>query len=226
MKNHIENIRKSLKKLGYSPTSDLIRSAINIVCPDGENILENKSEIMDETIKLINSRELIPPTPEKTENNLFNSPNDYNPSDSNQLEEDEINKNKLPVFIPEPDEINSSEIVVSPKDKHELILDQATSLGIELSEVEVIDLSSEIKDNFLDYESFIEEIVGVIVAYNDNRTNRLEQKIKSAIEHIESRRKQLNQTLVGEFGEMNNFFRQGGDKRKKLSKIIAATFKT
>ncbi|BAZ19082.1 hypothetical protein NIES4071_109670 (plasmid) [Calothrix sp. NIES-4071] len=119
-----------------------------------------------------------------------------------------------------------SGIAVSEEEKHDLIALQASELGIELSEVEVVDLASSIKDDFLDYESFIDEVVSAVVTYHDHRTDKLEQKIKDAREHIEYRRKQLNQTLVGEFGEMNNFFRQGSAKRRELSKVIAAAFKT
>jgi hypothetical protein len=216
MKSYIENIRKSLKKLGHVPTSDVIRTAINFVCPDGKNVLENKTAIINETIKLINSRELSSDhTPADSNQHVDEELiNYYRETDINKLSDSEIDINK------------SSEIVVGEGEKHELITAQASCLGIELSEVEVVDLASEIKDDFLDYESFIEEIVGVIVAYNDNRTSGLEQKIKDAREHIESRRKQLNKTLVGEFAEMNNFFRQGEAKRKELSKVIAAAFKT
>jgi hypothetical protein len=52
MRNHIENIRKEVKKLGYTPTSAQIRQAIYSVCPKGKNILENKSVIVDKVIQM------------------------------------------------------------------------------------------------------------------------------------------------------------------------------
>ena len=200
MKSYIENIRKSLKKLGYAPTSDQIRHAINIVCPSGVNILESKSAIVDEVVKLLSA-----PT---------------------RYTESQIVAENSPLPTPQPAEEQETGIVVSSEDKQDLISSQASCLGIELSEVEVVDLATSIKDGFLDHECLIEEVVTAIVTYHDHRTDRLEQKIKDAREHIEYRRKQLNQTLVGEFGEMNNFFRQGAYKRKELSKVIAAAFKT
>lgn len=200
MKSYIENIRKSLKKLGYAPTSDQIRHAINIVCPSGVNILESKSAIVDEVVKLLSA-----PT---------------------RYTESQIVAENSPLPTPQPAEEQETGIVVSSEDKQDLISSQASCLGIELSEVEVVDLATSIKDSFLDHECLIEEVVTAIVTYHDHRTDRLEQKIKDAREHIEYRRKQLNQTLVGEFGEMNNFFRQGAYKRKELSKVIAAAFKT
>ncbi len=237
MTDYVKRIQRRLNLKGIGKKRSEIVEEIKSLGYDPEELSNESTDLI--TIQLLNK--LIPPTTEKNENNLFNSDPTQNTSDSNHLKEDdeinknkfphpapelEINKNNLPEFIPEPDEINSSEIIVSPEDKHELIVDQALCLGIELSEVEVVDLATNIKDSFLDHECLIEDVVTAIVSYHDNRTNRLEQKIKDAREHIESRRKQLNQTLVGEFGEMNNFFRQGATKRRELSKIIAATFKT
>ncbi|NJL52593.1 MAG: hypothetical protein HC930_10900 [Hydrococcus sp. SU_1_0] len=57
MKNHIENIRKSVKKLGYIPTSQQIKNAINQICPDGDDILANKSAIVAEVISYFKSPE-------------------------------------------------------------------------------------------------------------------------------------------------------------------------
>lgn len=231
MKSYIENIRKSLKKLGHAPTSDIIRNAINLICPDGKNILENKSAIVDEAIKLIKLSYELTLAASANDNNFLNSvPNDT-PNDTNQMNkklEDliEIIPENEALPTPDSDEINSSEIVVNAGEKHELIASQASALGIELSEVEVVELATGLKDSFLDHECFIEGVVEAIVTYHDHRTSGLEQKIKDAREHIEFRRKQLNQTLVGEFGEMNNFFRSQSAKQRELSKIIAAAFKT
>jgi hypothetical protein len=52
-KSYIENIRKYVKDKGYVPTSDIIKEAINTVCPDGGNILENKTAIINEVIRLM-----------------------------------------------------------------------------------------------------------------------------------------------------------------------------
>lgn len=52
MRNHVENVRKEVKKLGYKPTSEQIRQAIYSVCPKGKNILENKSLIVEKVIQM------------------------------------------------------------------------------------------------------------------------------------------------------------------------------
>ncbi|BAZ18959.1 hypothetical protein NIES4071_108440 (plasmid) [Calothrix sp. NIES-4071] len=238
MKKYVENIRASVKKQGYVPTSDIIREAINTVCPDGENILENKSAIVDEVVRLLTLTpqiELVPETelkdtpptqePVKIQEVEPTSVHVIEPESQNIII-DSTDSADTTILQTESEQETESGIVVSSGEKHDLITSQASCLGIELSEVEVVDLATSIKDSFLDYESFVDDVVTAVVTYHDHRTDKLEQKIKDAREHIEYRRKQLNQTLVGEFGEMNNFFRQGAAKRRELSKVIASAFKT
>ena len=103
MKKYIENIRVSVKKAGYTPTSDQIRQAINIICPDGVEILENKEAIINETIRLIKQSQesnIIGATP--TDNNIQDSPFD----------------NWTP-FTTYVEETESSEVVVSKEEKQE-----------------------------------------------------------------------------------------------------------
>jgi hypothetical protein len=121
---------------------------------------------------------------------------------------------------------DESNIIISSEDKQDLIASQSLALSIELSEVEVQELATNIKDNFLDYETFVEDAIDAIVNYAEHRSNRLEQKIRDARKQIEGNRQQLNRTLVGEFRELNNFFRQGAAKRQELSRQIAEAFKT
>jgi cobalamin biosynthesis protein CbiG len=202
MKKYIENIRISLKKQGYAPTSEVIRKAIHTICPDGKNILDNKLAIVNEVTRLL----ALP-------NNLT-------------LKTDIEDSLQTENAVNEPEEASETEIVVGTKEKHDFIISQASCLGIELSDVEVVELATEIKDCFLNHETFIDEVVTAVVTYHDQRSDSLEQKIRDARKHIENRRRQLNQTLVGEFGDMNSFFRQGAAKRRELSKTIADVFQT
>jgi hypothetical protein len=215
MKKHIENIRKSVKKLGYIPTSEQIRNAINKICPDGDDILANKAAIVDEVISYF-------PSPEITD--LGNI---------NQSETPQYISTNIPESIQleaategDLEPVDASKIIISSEDKQDLIASQSVALGIELSEVEVQELATNIKDNFLDYETFVEDAIDAIVNYAEHRSNRLEHKIRDARKQIEGYRQQLNRTLVGEFRELNNFFRQGAAKRQELSRQIAEAFKT
>lgn len=223
MKNHIENIRKSVKKLGYIPTSQQIKKAIDKICPDGKEILPNKSAIVAEVIS------------------YFQSPNTNDLANANQSEFEIDISPQIPTNQPDtlqhdnlPNEENTHTSTLSdanhqselaPADKQDLIASQAIALGIELSEVEVNELATNIKDNFLDYETFVENAIDTIVNYAEHRSDRLEQKIRNARKQIEGHRQQLNQTLVGEFRELNSFFRQGAAKRQQLSSQIAEAFK-
>jgi hypothetical protein len=219
MKNYIENIRKSVKKLGYIPTSEQIRNAINKVCSDGDDILANKAAIVDEVIS------------------YFQSPETIDLANINQSEIEADMPQELSTNIPDSiqSEANSEEdleladesnIIIYSEDKQDFIASQSLALGIELSEGEVQELATDIKDNFIDYETFVDDAINAIVNYAEHRSNRLEQKIRDARKQIEGNRQQLNRTLVGEFRELNNFFRQGAAKRQELSRQIAEAFKT
>ncbi|NJL64779.1 MAG: hypothetical protein HC903_26905 [Methylacidiphilales bacterium] len=233
MKNHIENIRKSVKKLGYIPTSQQIKNAINQICPDGDDILANKSAIVAEVISYFKS----PETTDLVKNNQPESEIDISQqTPTNQPETIQnnslidgkntdipgISEAKNELYLEPADESN---LIISDENKYDLIASQSIALGIELSDVEVHELATNIKDNFLDYETFIEDAIDAIVNYAEHRSNRLEQKIRDARKQIEGNRQQLNRTLVGEFRELNNFFRQGAAKRQELSRQITEAFK-
>ncbi|NJN13897.1 MAG: hypothetical protein HC815_40920 [Richelia sp. RM1_1_1] len=78
---------------------------------------------------------------------------------------------------PEP-ELEAAKIVVSPEQKQELIANQASGLGVELSSVEVVEVATSLKDSFLDHDCFIEEVITAVVKYNDHRSDSLERKSK------------------------------------------------
>jgi hypothetical protein len=239
MKNHIENIRKSVKKLGYIPTSQQIKKAIDKICPDGKDILLNKSAIVAEVISYFqsaNTTDLAMSEAEEiavseTEPSANANPSEFEIDISPQKptnQPDTLQHDNL------PNEENTHTSILSeanhqpglvPADKQDLIVSQAIALGIELSEVEVQELTTNIKDNFLDYETFVENAIDTIVNYAQHRSDRLEQKIRNARKQIEGHRQQLNQTLVGEFRELNSFFRQGAAKRQQLSSQITEAFK-
>ncbi len=251
MTDYIKRIQSRLSKKNVKQSRSVLIDAVSKLGFDINTLTDEKADAL--TILLldkfksgeIKAIETSLPNPELinvptfqdeeiTHQNLFTVPETDTLTDSNYNSEDVTEKvcntekivTDSSTIVPEPEQESESGIVVSEGEKHDLISSQASCLGIELSEVEVVDLATSIKDSFLDHECLIEEVIAAIVTYHDYRTDRLEQKIKDAREHIEYRRKQLNQTLVGEFGEMNNFFRQGAYKRKELSKVIAAAFKT
>lgn len=221
-------IKDELELLGY--TNETLNDELAVL------VINKLVDKFSEEIKLL-------PECEPVDNTLTSQEPQTEIQDSTQAQESSIGQETIPSIVqelvPSTQTISNASIlqteskqetetgiIVSDGEKHDLITTQASCLGIELSEVEVVDLATNLKDDFLDYETFIDEVVTAVVTYHDHRTDKLEQKIRDAREHIEFRRKGLNQTLVGEFGEMNNFFRQGAAKRRELSKVIAAAFKT
>lgn len=104
MKKYIENIRISVKKAGYVPTSNLIMQAINIICPDGYNILDNKEAIINETIRLIKQLQ---------KSNIIGA----TPSDNN-IQDSPIIDNLTPPTI-DMNETELSEVLVSESEKQE-----------------------------------------------------------------------------------------------------------
>lgn len=187
MKNHIENIRASVKKKGYIPTSDQIRHAINIVCPDGVNILDNKSAIVNEVVKLLSP--LTPPT------------------------ESEIVVEKSPLPTPQPAEEQETGIVVSEGEKHELITVQSSVLDVELSSAETFELCSKIPDVFDDYESFVVSVTGSLKAFIDDKFDKQEkQSVNDSIsdlrQHIATRQARLDSKLAAGLNEVKGDLEQ------------------
>ncbi len=199
-------IREELELLGYTNetlTSELIPSIVE--------------SLQEKFINLNDSESVNTELAQELELNSF-APGD-----------EEINKNNSSLPIPETEENNSLEIVVTQEDKHDVIVAQAQAYGIELSEVEVLELTSNVGDRFTDYMDFVFETKQVIKSYAEQRYDSLERKIDDTSEdlksYFEQREKQLNQKLATGLGEINNFFRSRSSKQKELSKIIADRFK-
>jgi hypothetical protein len=227
MTDYIKRIQSRLSRKEIKKTRTILIDAVAELGFDHANLTDDEVDILTNLlvekfqVETPNNIEIVQTNIECADSeNDSQLPIQQPDISDNLVDEPEVNE----VFQTPKDE--PLEIVLSPEQKQDLVASQASALSIELSEAEVIELATDIKDSFLDHDCFISEVITAIVSYNDHRADRLEQKIKAAREHIESRIRHLNQTLVGEFGEMNNFFRAQSAKRKELSKAIAAAFKT
>ncbi|OKH31736.1 hypothetical protein NIES2101_41280 [Calothrix sp. HK-06] len=180
MRNHIENIRKSVKEKGYTPTSEQIRQAINTVCPSGENILENKSAIVSEVINIM------------TNSSIVTSDNIQAPS--------------LPAHLEVQAPIESSDITITTQEKYNLVTTQAEALGFSLSEQEAVSIADSIDNVFKDYSSFIGTITTAIKSYFDYKFDTIEQSLDSSTkelqEHIANRSTKLNQKFANVSGAL------------------------
>ena len=207
MKSYIENIRKSLKQKGYTPTSDQIRQAIDIVCPDGVDILQNKSAIVDETIRLID---------------LSHS--------SNITDTIQTDNSLLPTPDPDTSEADTSEIVVSVEEKHNLIAVQSTALDIDLSSTETIELCDQIPDVFDDYASFVNTVTGAIKTFIDDKFDKQEsQSVGNSIsdlrQHIATRQARLDKKFASGLNEVKGDLEQIRSQFKSRQSAIVERFK-
>ena len=219
MKKHIENIRKSLKKKGYTPTSDRIRQAIDIVCPDGVDILQKKSTIVDETIRLIN---------------LYQESTITESSDTIQADNDSLNIDNSPLPTPHIDtntsEVNTTEIVVSVEEKHNLIAVQSTALDIDLSDTETIQLCDQIPDVFDDYASFVNTVTGAIKTFIDDKFDKQESQsvgdsISDLRQHIAARQARLDKKFASGLNEVKGDLEQIRSQFKSRQSAIVERFK-
>lgn len=171
MRNHIENVRKDVKKQGYTPTSQQIRQAIDTICPKGKDILKYKDAIVAEVIRILTTGSIV------TSN--------VAPTEPAHLEVQEVT---APV---EP-----SEITITTEDKYNLVTTQAVALGFSLSEQEAVSIADSIDNVFKDYSSFLTTITTAIKSYFDHQFDTIEESLESSTkelqEHIADRSTRLN----------------------------------
>lgn len=157
-RSHIENIRKSVKQEGdYKPTAEIIRTAILNVCPNMENLLQYKKEIVQEVIRMQSggSGELIPLNQEETT---------FEPEVQDSL--DTLTEMQPAEVYVETD-INCSEtsLVVSEQEKQVLVMQQAQEMGIQLSQAEVITIAESAEINSSTIAEYIQEVEPAIKAF-------------------------------------------------------------
>lgn len=155
-RSHIENIRKSVKQEGdYKPTAEIIRTAILNVCPNMENLLQYKKEIVQEVIRMQSGGELIPLNQEETT---------FEPEVQDSV--DTLTEMQPAEVYVETD-INCSEtsLVVSEQEKQVLVMQQAQEMGIQLSQAEVITIAESAEINSSTIAEYIQEVEPAIKAF-------------------------------------------------------------
>lgn len=179
MRNHIENVRKEVKKQGYTPTSQQIRQAIDTICPKGKDILKYKDSIVAEVIRILTTGSIV------TSNVV--------PTEPAHLEV------QAPVTEP-------SEITITTEDKYNLVTTQAVALGFSLSEQEAVSIADSIDNVFKDYSGFLQTVTTAIKSYFDHQFDTIEQSLESSTkelqEHIADRSTRLNQKFANVSGAL------------------------
>lgn len=119
---------------------------------------------------------------------------------------------------------------ITNQQKEQLITVQAQSLGIELSESEITDISQTVSDSFTDFVSAVETINSLIKEYAQNKFDSIEQKIDASNnnlrDYINKRTTSLQRKSVEGAITTKEVLEQKSSTLKSFSKKLSATLKT
>lgn len=146
---------------------------------------------------------------------------------------------ELTVSEPEEIAVNPSEehhaeatnsTAITNQQKEQLITVQAQSMGIELSESEITDISQTVSDSFTDFVSAVETINSSIKNYAQNKFDEVEQQIDASNnnlrDYINNRTNSLQRKSVEGALTTKEVLEQKSSSLKSFSKALAAAFKT
>jgi hypothetical protein len=119
---------------------------------------------------------------------------------------------------------------ITNQQKEQLITVQAQSLGIELSESEITDISQTVSDSFTDFVSAVETINSLIKDYAQSKFDEVEQKIDASNNnlrnYINNRTNSLQRKSVEGAITTKEVLEQKSSSLKSFSKSLSAAFKT
>jgi hypothetical protein len=119
---------------------------------------------------------------------------------------------------------------ITNQQKEQLITVQAQSLGIELSESEITDISQTVSDSFTDFVSAVETINSLIKDYAQSKFDSIEQQIDASNnnlrDYIDKRTTNLQRKSVEGAVTTKEMLEQKSSSLKSFSKSLSAAFKT
>ena len=146
------------------------------------------------------------------------------------------------LMVSEPEEITvtpssnehhastSNSTAITNQQKEQLISVQAQSLGIELNESEITDISQTVSDSFTDFVSAVETINSSIKDYAQNKFDEVEQQIDASNsnlrDYINKRTTSLQRKSLEGATTTKEVLEQKSSSLKSFSKTLAAAFKT
>ncbi len=221
-RSHIENIRKSVKQEGdYKPTAEIIRTAISNVCPNMEDVLQYKQEIVQEVIKM-QSGELIP----------F-SQNQEEIASETEIQDNvdtSLTKNQ-PAEVYVEANINSSEtsLVVSEQEKQVLVMQQAQEMGIQLSQAEVITIAESAEVNSSTIAEYIQEVEPAIKAFIQFKeledSNKIDQFVTNIRKEVSFSNKRVQTKLEAGLKEVQADLGGVRESWKRAKELTLERFK-
>ena len=119
---------------------------------------------------------------------------------------------------------------ITNQQKEQLISVQAQSMGIELTETEITDISQTVSDSFTDFVSAVETINSLIKDYAQSKFDSIEQQIDKSNnnlrDYIDKRTTSLQRKSVEGAVTTKEVLEQKSSSLKSFSKKLAAAFKT
>ncbi|MDY6902840.1 MAG: hypothetical protein SWZ49_32935 [Cyanobacteriota bacterium] len=119
---------------------------------------------------------------------------------------------------------------ITNQQKEQLITVQAQSLGVELSDKEITDISQTVSDSFTDFVSAVENINSLIKNYAQSKFDEVEQKIDASNnnlrDYINNRTTDLQRKTVDSAVTTKEVLEQKSSSLKRFSKTLSATLKT
>jgi polyhydroxyalkanoate synthesis regulator phasin len=221
-------LREEIAKSGYSIQS-LNDELVNAITDNFlDKYLVNNSAI---DVKTGNETVLeeVAMEPENISNQIKAEPENI----SNQIKTEPENISNQIKAEPEniSNQINkniSNSIIISPEEKCAAIASQSTSLNVQLSENETLEIYSKIPDYFADYESFTDSVITSLKDFIDNKFNHQESNntIEELRRHIASRQAKLDQKLASGISSIGEDFEHYRSNIKSSQARILALFKT
>jgi hypothetical protein len=118
---------------------------------------------------------------------------------------------------------------ITNQQKEQLITVQAQSMGIELSESEITDISQTVSDSFTDFVSAVETINSLIKDYAQSKFDEFEQKIDASNnnlrDYIENRTNSLQRKSIEGALTTKEVLEQKSSSLKSFSQTLSARFK-
>ncbi|MGF1673130.1 MAG: hypothetical protein ACFCUV_05495 [Rivularia sp. (in: cyanobacteria)] len=199
------NVRTRLYKKNYQGFSqnDFLEAAKNIGCDDLDN-----------------------PTHEQIKAGVQYLIDKHNQS----LEIPDSENTPLALTESEATQRTENSTAITNQQKEQLISVQAQSLGINLDESEITDISQTVSDSFTDFVSAVETINSSIKDYAQSKFDEVEQKIDASNnnlrDYIDKRTTTLQRKSIEGAITTKEVLEQKSSSLKSFSKSLAAAFKT
>lgn len=234
-------IKEELELLGYTNetlTSELAVSVINKLADKFGDKVESPELLPDcEPVNVSTSQELeteIKDTPQTHEPALVK---EVEPSIVQEVEPstqsvsiNSISEANTTILQTESEQETESGIVVSSGEKQELVAVQSSVLDVQLSELETVELCSQIPDVFDDYKSFVDSVTSAIKAFVDDKFDHQEaQTVDDSIselrQHIANRQARLDSKFSQGLSEVKGDLEQIRSNIKSRQVAILERFR-